>query len=94
MRQVIAYVGVGTNVGDGVRNCQEAIRRIARLPRTRVVVTSSFYRTSPVGFTDQEDFTNAVCEIATSLTPRQLLIALKEIEQEMGRRPAARWGRG
>ncbi|SEM15028.1 2-amino-4-hydroxy-6-hydroxymethyldihydropteridinediphosphokinase [Syntrophus gentianae] len=53
---------------------------------------SSFYRTEPVGFVDQEDFVNAVAEVRTVLTARALLQALQQIETEMGRVRTTRWG--
>jgi 2-amino-4-hydroxy-6-hydroxymethyldihydropteridine diphosphokinase len=46
---------------------------------------SSFYRTDPVGRTDQPDFENAVAEVSWSGTPRALLSALKRIEKRLGR---------
>ena len=46
---------------------------------------SSFYRTDPVGRTDQPEFENAVAEVSWRGTPRALLSALKGIEKRMGR---------
>ncbi len=92
MREVVAYIGLGSNMGDPVCECLDAVERIARLPQTRVVTISSCYRTSPLGYESQADFVNAVCEIKTVLRPRELLIAAKNIEREMGRLPGERWG--
>ncbi|HOJ51340.1 MAG TPA: 2-amino-4-hydroxy-6-hydroxymethyldihydropteridine diphosphokinase [Syntrophales bacterium] len=90
--KVVAYIGLGSNLGDRVGNCREALTRISALPMTRLVATSSFYLTSPVGYLKQGDFVNATCEIKTGLHPRELLFALKGIEKAMGRAPAKRWG--
>jgi 2-amino-4-hydroxy-6-hydroxymethyldihydropteridine diphosphokinase len=53
---------------------------------------SSLYETDPVGVTDQPAFLNIVVGGTTSLEPRQLLAAVKQIEREVGRRPTFRWG--
>ncbi len=68
-------------------------RALARLRRLgRVVRVSPFYRSKAWGVTDQPDFLNAVALLETSLTPRALLAALKEIERALGRVPTFRWG--
>lgn len=90
--KVVSYVGLGSNLGNALENCEKALERISGLPRTRLVASSSFYLTSPVGYVSQSDFVNAVCEIKTELSPRELFCALKGIEQEMGRRPSFKWG--
>lgn len=50
-----------------------------------VIRQSSLYSSEPVGFADQPEFVNAVCALATTLEPLQLLRALLEMEQEIGR---------
>jgi 2-amino-4-hydroxy-6-hydroxymethyldihydropteridine diphosphokinase len=89
---VISYVGLGSNQGDRAALLTEALRKIDTANRVRVTALSSFYQTRPVGFTDQPDFLNAVAEISTTLTPSQLLEAILEIENEMGRTRTIRWG--
>jgi 2-amino-4-hydroxy-6-hydroxymethyldihydropteridine diphosphokinase len=89
---IIAYIGVGANLRDPLAQCREAIETINHLPGVTVLRVSSFYRTEPVGFVDQDDFVNAVCEIRVRLLPRQLLTALKMVEQRMGRQEGCRWG--
>jgi 2-amino-4-hydroxy-6-hydroxymethyldihydropteridine diphosphokinase len=51
----------------------------------RVTRRSSLYSTEPVGFADQPRFVNAVVELETALSPRELLIGLMALEQEFGR---------
>lgn len=87
----IVFLGIGSNMGDPVRNCLEAINRIAGIPSTAVLHRSSLYRTEPVGIKDQPWFVNCVIEIRTALQPAALLQAIKIIEREMGRIPAERW---
>ncbi len=80
-----AFVGIGANLGDPVAQVEWAIAELAKLPNTRVVRTSSLYRTAPIGHTDQPDFVNAVVLIDTTLSPRDLLDALLGIEHAAGR---------
>jgi len=92
LRGVIAYIGVGSNLEEPLRQCRMALQNIAALNDTRLLRASSFYRTEPVGVSEQDAFVNAVAEIRTELLPRTLLGALKTIEQQMGRRESLRWG--
>ena len=89
---VIAYIGVGSNLEEPLRQCRLALHKIAAVNDTRLLRTSSFYRTEPVGVQEQGAFVNAVAEIRTELSPRVLLGALKSIEWQMGRRESLRWG--
>jgi 2-amino-4-hydroxy-6-hydroxymethyldihydropteridine diphosphokinase len=93
MRQeVIAFVGVGSNLNGSLENCQEAVRRVGALPGVELLRVSSWYRTEPVGFRDQDWFINAVLELRTRLTARALLLVLQGIEAAMGRVRGRRWG--
>jgi 2-amino-4-hydroxy-6-hydroxymethyldihydropteridine diphosphokinase len=80
-----AVIGLGANLGDPVAQLRAAIAAIGRLAETRVVATSSFYRTAPVGYAAQPDFVNAAVSIETTLAPRALLDGLKSIELAAGR---------
>jgi 2-amino-4-hydroxy-6-hydroxymethyldihydropteridine diphosphokinase len=89
---VIAFVGVGSNLEEPLRQCRLAFHNLAAVKDTRLLRTSGFYRTEPVGVIEQDAFINAVAEIRTWLPARALLEALKAIEQEMGRRESIKWG--
>ncbi len=90
---VEVFIGVGSNVGDVVANCDEARRRVERAGRLEVVATSRLYRTEPVGYADQQWFVNGVLHCRTSFPPRSLLRHLKLVERRMGREPVhRRWG--
>lgn len=89
---VIAFIGIGSNLGDPAARCRDAIRRLGEVPGIRLLRTSSLYRSEPVGPPDQPWFINAVSEIRTVLRPLDLLAALQGIEHEMGRIGGARWG--
>jgi 2-amino-4-hydroxy-6-hydroxymethyldihydropteridine diphosphokinase len=87
---VIAYIGIGSNVGDRVANCRKAIELLAEAGR--VVIVSSLYRTEPVGYHEQEDFINAVAALETDRTPADLLRVCQTIEDRLGRKRGLRWG--
>ena len=93
---VIAYIGLGGNVGDAERTLPAAMLALAEIPATRCVRTSRLYRTVPWGRQDQPAFVNAVAELQTSLPAQALLEALLGIEREFGRERAGdgsdRWG--
>ena len=86
-----AYLCLGSNLGDRAANIDRAL---ALLPAAgvRVIRRSSVYKTEPVEFTAQGWFLNLAAEVGTALMPRQLLHAIRRIEQKMGRRRIVRAG--
>ena len=80
-----AYLGVGTNIGDKMKNLQDSIDSLNLLPLTKVTDVSNVYETDPVGYDDQDDFLNIVIEIETELNPDNLLGACLGIESGLGR---------
>jgi 2-amino-4-hydroxy-6-hydroxymethyldihydropteridine diphosphokinase len=91
-RSVICYIGIGSNTGDPVQNCLEAVDRLSACETIKVLKRSSLYRTEPVGFKDQPWFINAVVEIRTTLGAHALLEILQTIEERMGRVRAEKGG--
>jgi 2-amino-4-hydroxy-6-hydroxymethyldihydropteridine diphosphokinase len=83
------FLGLGANLGNRAANLRMALRYVSSLARVDAV--SSLYETAPVGSNDQPSFYNAVCRIATGLSPEALLDYLKRVEVEIGRRPAPHW---
>jgi len=81
----IAYVGIGSNLEDPVRQVREAFAELDRVPHTRVVKRSSLYRSAPVGHAAQPDFVNAVAQLETRLAAERLLAELQQIEARHGR---------
>jgi 2-amino-4-hydroxy-6-hydroxymethyldihydropteridine diphosphokinase len=79
----LVYLSLGSNVGDRELQLRDALRRLA--VNGRVVAVSSFYETEPVEFTGQAWFLNCVVGLETTETPEQLMTALLQIEQQMGR---------
>ncbi len=78
-------LGLGSNMGDKLKNLNEAVHAISLLPNTRVTDASGVYITKPVGFAEQDDFFNAVITIETELSPHAVLGACLGIEAAMGR---------
>lgn len=86
-----AYVGVGSNVGDRLGHCKQAIRLMGDLEGCRVHVQTSFFTTEPVGVEGHDWYVNTVVAMDTTLSPRELLQRLLEIEIFMGRRRKKKW---
>ena len=85
MAAVKAYVGLGANLGKSEAQVRRAITALQTLPDTRLLATSSLYRSAPVGVGEQPDFINAVAAIETGLSARALLDELLAIEARFGR---------
>jgi len=83
--RVIAYVALGSNLGEPRRQLNEAITAMSGLPETRLAGHSSFYRTAPVGYENQPEFLNAVAALDTRLAPGVLLEGLQGIERRQQR---------
>lgn len=86
------FLGLGANVGNREANLRQALCWLA--PACAVVAVSSLYRSDALvieGSAPGPDYLNAACEVATSLSPEALLHFVKQIEHDIGRRPAARW---
>jgi len=87
--KVQAFIGLGANLGDPQAQVRRAIAGLGSLPRTRLLASSSLYRSAPVDVGPQPDFVNAVAKIETQLGARELLEELLTAEARSGReRPA------
>jgi 2-amino-4-hydroxy-6-hydroxymethyldihydropteridine diphosphokinase len=82
---VRAYVGIGSNLGDRLRNCANALGALGGLPGTRVVAASPFFETEPEDGAGPQWFVNVVAVLGTALAPGPLLAALQELEGLAGR---------
>lgn len=88
-----AWVGLGSNLGNGRKQLEHALRLLNQYPSIEVLRTSSLYRTKPWGVLDQNHFTNAVAELTVNCGAAELLSILKKVELDMGRDPdGRRWG--
>lgn len=88
-----AWIGLGSNIGDGREEIRRALARLSEHPDLKLLRRSSIWRTAPWGRQDQPDFHNAVAEFATGLDARSLLDVLLATETDLGRvRTGSRWG--
>ena len=92
MTGTICYIGIGSNLGDALQNCKDAIESISRVNEIELIRNSSFYKTQPVGIESQNWFVNAVAEIKTTLFAHDLLFVLQTVENAMGRKKKTKGG--
>ncbi|WP_436278457.1 2-amino-4-hydroxy-6-hydroxymethyldihydropteridine diphosphokinase [Ottowia thiooxydans] len=81
---VVAYVGLGANLGDAQGSILAAMSSLGRLRQTTVTSLSSLYRTAPMD-SSGPDYINAVAEVSTGLTAPDLLRELQRLEWAAGR---------
>lgn len=87
----VVYIGIGSNLGDRESNCRTALERL-RQRGMMIRKESSRYETEAWGVKDQPKFLNMAVEVETELAPEELLLTLKDIEKEMGRKQTFTWG--
>ncbi|MFA5405146.1 MAG: 2-amino-4-hydroxy-6-hydroxymethyldihydropteridine diphosphokinase [Ignavibacteria bacterium] len=85
------YLGLGSNIGDKLKFINSAEEKISKLYKTKVLRSSSVYKSEPWGIKTQEEFFNSVLEIDTELKPEHLLAELKKIEIVLGRKNREKW---
>ena len=82
----IVYLSLGSNLGDRVGYIQQATSLLSANDKIRIIATSSFYETEPWGVTTPNWFVNAIVQIATTLSPKELLDECQKIESLLGRK--------
>lgn len=96
----VAYVALGSNLGDRHAHLAAARQALASLPSSRIIGQSSIEETEPLAGLEQPWYLNQMVAIETSLTPHELLTRLQAIEAQAGRHrhsarptagPAGRW---
>lgn len=86
-----AFLGIGSNQGAKLENCEKALERVGLLPDTRLEKRSSWFKTEPWG-TSAEWYMNGAAALRTNLEPWTLLACCHAIERSMGRhRTGMRW---
>ena len=88
----IAYVGVGSNLGDRAAWIARARRELEAAGTARVIKEARLIETESAGGPPQPRYLNTCWEVETSLGPLELLTALLETEARCGRERSARWG--
>lgn len=85
------WIALGSNMGEGRKNLDLAIKMMNERG-VLVEKVSTYIETEPYGYTEQDNFVNAVCIAETKLSPRELLKVLLKIELDMGRVRIIKWG--
>ena len=85
-------LGLGTNIGDRMRNLQFAVDSLHLVPKLQVLAVSEVYETVPVGFAEQPDFLNAAVLLETDLSPKTVLGLCLGIEAAAGRKRTVKDG--
>jgi 2-amino-4-hydroxy-6-hydroxymethyldihydropteridine diphosphokinase len=89
----VCLISLGSNEGNRRERLDAAVARLAAHSDFKIIARSSWRATVPIGGpTAQAEFLNGAMQVETSLTPHALLAVLHEIENELGRRRAERWG--
>jgi 2-amino-4-hydroxy-6-hydroxymethyldihydropteridine diphosphokinase len=92
MPRDIAYVALGSNLGDRDAHLARARQALATIPRSRVIAESTIEETAPLGPAGQDNYLNQMIALETELSPRELLTELHLIERAAGRTRDVRWG--
>jgi 2-amino-4-hydroxy-6-hydroxymethyldihydropteridine diphosphokinase len=86
------YIGLGSNLDDPIQQLQTALQTLSQLKDIQLQHCSSFYRSEPLGPSNQPLYTNAVAALTTTQNPMDLLVTLQRIEQAHGRQRHIEWG--
>lgn len=89
---MVAYLSLGSNLGDRSANLQEAVDRLQAYPHVEVIRVSPCYLTEPAGYREQPWFLNLAAEVDIVLEPREFLRILQAVERGMGRTRPIHWG--
>jgi 2-amino-4-hydroxy-6-hydroxymethyldihydropteridine diphosphokinase len=87
-----AYIALGTNLGERLNNLRCSLDMLSSGMRISVKAVSAVYETAPVGGPEQGSYLNACAAVDTDLAPAELLTAMLNVEQMMGRVREERWG--
>jgi len=88
----VAYLGMGSNLGDRKEHLKFALDELSKVEEVRILKVSDFITTAPYGYEEQGDFLNGCLKIETILSPIELLDLLQGIENDAGRIREVRWG--
>lgn len=88
----VAYVAIGSNLGDRARHCYDAIAMLSTHPEIRISKASRLIETAPVGGpADSPPYLNGAIEVETTLGSHAMLHELNKIEKLLGREVAEKW---
>lgn len=90
---VIAYIALGSNLGDRQGTILEAVRRLRRYPGVEILEVSDLIENPAVGGPpNSPPFLNGAAKVRTTLSPTELLDKLLEVERSLGRIRDVQWG--
>lgn len=90
--RAVAYLGIGSNIGDKKGYLDFAVKSLEENLYCKVLKVSDYIETKPVGEIEQDDFLNACVAIETFLPPYDLLTLVNKIESDAGRTREIHWG--
>ena len=85
-----AHLLTGANLGDCISTMAIALQLLEK-QAGQIIKVSSIYETEPWGDVDQPNYFNQAIELATALSPIELLKVTKEIEKKLGRTKQKKW---
>lgn len=88
----VAYLALGSNLGNREGYLREAVKKLEGLEGCRVERVSDFLETEPYGGVEQGPFLNGCLQLSTILEPEELLREMNRMEEEAGRQRLIRWG--
>jgi 2-amino-4-hydroxy-6-hydroxymethyldihydropteridine diphosphokinase len=88
----VSYIALGSNLGNPEAQLASAIQALGHASGCELIAQSPWYRSAAIGPGQQPDYLNAVAQLETLLSPRQLLHTLQAIEQAHGRERTLHWG--
>jgi 2-amino-4-hydroxy-6-hydroxymethyldihydropteridine diphosphokinase len=88
----IAYIALGSNLGDRDAHLAQARAALAALPESRLLAVTTIEETTPIGGPAQGPYLNQMAALETTLAPRVLLASLQRIERDARRTREDRWG--
>jgi len=89
---MLAYIGIGSNLGDKRNSCDEAVKWMGRIAGCRLRQCSPWFLTRPVSVEGQDWYLNGVASLEAEISARKLLARLLEIESALGRVRTEKWG--
>lgn len=92
MHQVLAYIGLGSNLDHPQQQLERALTELEGLPHCQLLAHSPLYCSAPLGPADQPDYVNAVAALLTGCSAEALLDQLQAIEQAHQRVREQHWG--
>jgi 2-amino-4-hydroxy-6-hydroxymethyldihydropteridine diphosphokinase len=88
----IAYIALGSNLGDRAAYLASARVAVASLPGCRLRAATRVEETAPLGAIPQGPYLNQMLAVCSTLDPIAMLDHLQRIERRLGRVRGMRWG--